>query len=48
MDTSSIQQRRGFLKAAAGSGLAALSSAAGAQAFPFVPNQRYPDPSVQV
>ena len=48
MDTSSIQQRRNFLQAAAGSGLAALSAAAGAQAFSFVPNQRYPDPSVLI
>ena len=48
MDTSSIQQRRSFLKATAGSGLAAMSASAGAQAFSFVPNQRYPDPSVLI
>jgi gluconolactonase len=40
--------RRAFLKTAAGSGLAALSGLAGAQAFDFKPNQRYPDPAVQI
>src|SRR4249920_1670779 len=41
--------RRGFLKqAAAGSGLAALGGTALAQAFDFKPNQRYPDPAVQI
>ena len=40
--------RRGFLKAAAGSGLAAIGSSAFAQAFDFKPNQRYPDPAVQI
>ncbi|NLD68303.1 MAG: SMP-30/gluconolactonase/LRE family protein [Limnobacter sp.] len=42
------KQRRVLLKAAAGTGLAALGSAAGAQSFPFTPNQRYPDPSVLI
>ena len=42
------KQRRVLLKAAAGSGLAAVASAAGAQSFPFTPNQRYPDPSVLI
>jgi gluconolactonase len=36
----------------AGAGAAAastlLSHAAGAQSFPFSPNQRYPDPAVQI
>ena len=32
--------------AAAASGL--VSRAAGAQSFPFSPNQRYPDPAVQI
>ncbi|HRO58412.1 MAG TPA: SMP-30/gluconolactonase/LRE family protein [Burkholderiaceae bacterium] len=41
-------RRRELLKAAAGTGLAALGSAAGAQSFPFTPNQRYPDPSVLI
>lgn len=41
-------QRRGFLKAAAGSGLAALAGTASAQSFDFKPNQRYPDASVQI
>ena len=40
--------RRSFLHSAAGSGLAALSGVAGAQSFSFQPNQRYPDPSVQI
>ena len=46
------QPRRGFLKAAAGTGLAGgLAGFAGsalAQAFDFKPNQRYPDPAVQI
>ena len=33
---------------AAGSGLTALSAAAGAQSFAFRANQRYPDPAVQI
>ncbi len=41
-----LPARRKFLKAAAGTGVAALSGLAGAQAFDFKPNQRYPDPSV--
>jgi gluconolactonase len=40
--------RRGFLKAAAGAGLAVLGGAADAQPFDFRPNQRYPDPAVQI
>src|SRR4051812_26598477 len=40
--------RRAFLKAAAGPGLAAATGTAGAQTFEFKPNQRYPDPSVQI
>src|SRR3954464_11886515 len=40
--------RRGFLKAAAGTGLAALGGAAGAQSFDFKPSERYPDPAVQI
>ena len=40
--------RRSFLHIAAGTSLAALSGLAGAQSFDFKPNQRYPDPSVQV
>ena len=40
--------RRAFLKTAAGTGLAALGGLAGAQSFEFRPNQRYPDPSVQI
>ena len=41
-------QRRAFLKCAAGTGLTALSGLAGAQSFDFKPNQRNPDPSVQI
>ncbi|WP_066255598.1 SMP-30/gluconolactonase/LRE family protein [Hydrogenophaga flava] len=40
--------RRQFLKAASAAGLAATSAPAFAQAFTFAPNQRYPDPSVQI
>ena len=44
--------RRGFLKTAAGAGLAtSLGTIAGtalAQSFSFTPNQRYPDPAVQI
>ena len=43
-----INNRRNFLKAAAGTGLTALSGVAGAQSFDFKPNQRYPDASVQI
>lgn len=43
-----IQQRRYFLKTAAGTGLSALAGIAGAQSFDFKPNQRYPDPSVLI
>jgi gluconolactonase len=40
--------RRHFLAAAAGAGFAALGGEAMAQAFSFTPNQRYPDPAVQI
>lgn len=40
--------RRQFLKAAAGTGLALAGSGALAQAFDFKPNQRYPDPAIQI
>lgn len=40
--------RRGFLKAAAAAGAAALGAPALAQSFAFQPNQRYPDPSVLI
>ncbi|MFT3719757.1 SMP-30/gluconolactonase/LRE family protein [Pseudorhodoferax sp.] len=42
------QQRRQFLKTAAGSALAAAGSMAGAQSFDFRPAQRYPDPAVYI
>jgi gluconolactonase len=48
MQDNIITPRRSFLKAAAGTGLAALSGGALAQSFPFAPNQRYPDPAVQI
>jgi gluconolactonase len=38
--------RRRLLKAVAAAGLGALGGNALAQAFPFTPNQRYPDPAV--
>ena len=40
--------RRSFLMSAAGTGLATLTGPALAQAFEFKPNQRYPDPAVQI
>ena len=40
--------RRGILKAAGAAGLAGLGGSALAQAFDFKPNQRYPDPAVQI
>ncbi len=52
MNDAAHTPRRGFLRAAAGAGLAAgLGGHAGsalAQAFDFRPNQRYPDPAVQI
>lgn len=48
MTDKANQPRRGFLKAAAGTSLAALASAAGAQSFGFSPSQRYPDAAVQI
>ena len=47
-DEENIHARRGFLKAAAGTGHAALSGMAGAQSFDFKPYQRYPDPAVLI
>src|SRR6266404_2128593 len=41
--------RRNLLKAGGAiAGAAVLSREAGAQSFPFTPNQRYPDPAVQI
>jgi len=40
--------RRRFLKSAAGTGLALTGGLAQAQSFGFQPNQRYPDPAVQI
>ena len=48
MKSRSTRSRRRFLKAAAGTGLAAVGGIAGGQAFDFKPNQRYPDPAVQI
>ena len=48
MQDEIINPRRSFLKAAAGTGLAALGGIASAQSFDFKPNQRYPDASVQI
>lgn len=48
MNTTNTAGRRRFLAAAAGAGLAAIGAPAIAQSFAFTPNQRYPDPSVQV
>ena len=48
MKDKTVNPRRGFLKAAAGTSLAALTGAADAQSFDFKPNQRYPDAAVQI
>ena len=40
--------RRGFLKTAAAAGLAPVLDGAHAQAAGFTPNQRYPDPAVEI
>ncbi len=48
MQNNMSTPRRQWLKLAAGSSLSALSAAAGAQSFDFRPNQRYPDPAVQI
>ncbi len=52
MQEVDLNPRRGFLKAAAGTGLAglsaSLSTSARAQSFAFTPNQRYPDPAVLI
>ena len=52
MQDDILNPRRDFLTAAAGTGLATLGSTLGAsawaQALDFKPNQRYPDPAVQI
>ena len=48
MQDETQNPRRGFLKTAAGTGMAALSGSALAQSFEFKPNQRYPDAAVQI
>ncbi len=48
MEEETKSTRRGFLKAAVGAGLATAGGMAGAQSFDFKPNQRYPDPAVQI
>jgi len=47
-DEAHDPQRRRLLQQAAAAGLGAVATAAGAQSFDFKPNQRYPDPSVQI
>jgi gluconolactonase len=47
-DKTTHNNRRSFLKTAAGTSLAALGGSALAQAFDFKPNQRYPDPSILI
>jgi gluconolactonase len=49
MKSAANQERRTLLKsAAAGTGLAAFGGLARAQSFIYQPNQRYPDPAVQI
>jgi len=48
MQERTSKGRRDFLRAGAGSALAALGGGASAQSFEFKPSQRYPDASVQI
>lgn len=48
MQKDPAASRRSFLKATTATGLAALGAPALAQSFAFQPNQRYPDPAVQI
>jgi gluconolactonase len=48
MQDRNSRSRREFLRSAAGATLAAMGGGALAQAFEFKPNQRYPDPAVQI
>jgi gluconolactonase len=48
MTANPVVKRRDMLRAAGAGGLAALSGSALAQAFEFHPNQRYPDPALQI
>lgn len=48
MDNYTPRGRRRFLQAAAGASLGALAAPVLGQPFAFSPNQRYPDPAVQV
>lgn len=48
MQNKTNNDRRRFLKTAAGVGTAAFGTLAGAQAFDFKPSQRYPDPAVLI
>jgi gluconolactonase len=48
MHNTKTDSRRQFLKAASAAGLTATGAPALAQAFAFTPQQRYPDPSVQI
>jgi len=43
-----MMMTRRHMLAAAAAASTLLSRAAGAQSFPFSPNQRYPDPAVQI
>jgi gluconolactonase len=48
MQETLSSDRRSFLETAVGTGLATFAGLAGAQSFEFKPNQRYPDPAVQI
>jgi gluconolactonase len=48
MEKARSASRRQFLKATAGTGMAALGGRAFAQSFSYTPNQRYPDPAIQI
>ncbi|WP_395700258.1 SMP-30/gluconolactonase/LRE family protein [Aquabacterium sp.] len=48
MHDPSASSRRTFLRASAATGFGALAGSALAQSFEYKPNQRYPDPAVQI
>lgn len=48
MSTNRKIDRRNFLMSSAGTGLTLMSGVVAAQSFGFAPNQRYPDPAIQI
>ena len=48
MEDKTVDSRRDFVNAAAGTDSSTLGAAVSAHSFEFKPSQRYPDPSVQI